>query len=96
MSRPDAWRPFDACVEDVAATFGAWLERQPRLPERYADAAATAAYITWSCLVGPRGLLDRPAMLMSKNWMFATWSWDHCFNAQGLARCRRPSWPGTS
>ncbi len=23
-------------------------------------------------------------MLMSKNWMNAVWSWDHCFNAMAL------------
>jgi glycogen debranching enzyme len=31
------------------------------------------------------GFLDRPAMLMSKNWMANVWSWDHCFNAMALS-----------
>jgi hypothetical protein len=83
---PAEWRTFDDCQEAVDGAFAAWLARQPAVAERYADAAALSAYLTWSCVVGPRGLLARPAMLMSKNWMFATWSWDHCFNAQGLAR----------
>jgi hypothetical protein len=82
-------RPFEACVAQNDADFNDWLREQLPVPRGYEDARMLAAYVTWSCLVGPRGLLSRPTMLMSKNWMFATWSWDHCFNALALAE-RQP------
>lgn len=84
-AEPRDIRPFDACVADTTAAYAGWLEMLPAAIDGAEDARALAAYLMWSCLVGPRGLLERPTMLMSKNWMFATWSWDHCFNAQGLA-----------
>ena len=43
-----------------------------------------AAYVNWSCVVAPEGILTRPTMFMSKNWMDNVWSWDHCFNALAL------------
>ena len=58
--------------------------RPPRPYPPGSRSRALAAYLNWSCPVGPRGSLQRPSM-MSKNWMYATWSWDHCFNALGLA-----------
>jgi len=82
---PAAYRPFSACVEEVEAELAGWTAAQPAVPPGFEAARAHAAYLTWSCLVGPRGTLRRPSMLMSKNWMFATWSWDHCFNALALA-----------
>ena len=82
---PAAWRGFEACMADVEADFGAWLDTRPAVPAGFEAARTLAAYVTWSAVVGPRGLLRRPMMLMSKNWMYAAWSWDHCFNAIGLA-----------
>ena len=83
---PTQPRAFEDCVRETEGLFRTWLSTQPPVPEGYEAARAQAAYLTWSCVVGPRGLLSRPAMLMSKNWMFATWSWDHCFNALALAQ----------
>jgi len=57
----------------------------PPAPAEYAQAAELAAYVNWASVVSPRGLLKRPAMLMSKNWMTNVWSWDHCFNAMALS-----------
>ena len=35
--------------------------------------------------MAPKDFLDQPTMLMSKNCMAMSWSWDHCFNAMALA-----------
>ena len=43
-----------------------------------------AAYILYSIVVHPLGILSKYAMYMSKNWMTNIWSWDNCFNAIGL------------
>ncbi|GAA1960094.1 amylo-alpha-1,6-glucosidase [Catenulispora subtropica] len=83
---PAARRDFDECVAEVTAEFNAWAAEFPAVSPDLRRAAGLAAYVQWSCLVDPRGILARPAMLMSKNWMNAVWSWDHCFNALGLAR----------
>ena len=53
----------------------------PSVPAEFQTAAELAAYVNWSAVVAPRGMLTRPAMLMSKNWMTSVWSWDPCFNA---------------
>jgi hypothetical protein len=36
-------------------------------------------------LMAPKDFLDQPTMLMSKNCMAMSWSWNHCLNAMGLA-----------
>jgi glycogen debranching enzyme len=77
-----AWEPqtyakkFDDCVQSVKAEFA---QSQKGVPE-------LAAYVQWTSLVAAEGHYQRPAMLMSKNWMVNVWSWDHCFNAMALAR----------
>jgi hypothetical protein len=67
-------RSFDRFADEVAP----W--RSDRTP-----AAELACYVLWSATVSPAGFVDRPAVLMSKNWMDKVWSWDHCFNALALA-----------
>lgn len=76
---------FTDCVRGVAGEFQDWLRRTPAVPKPFAKARELAAYINWSSVVAPRGLLRRPGMYMSKNWMTNIWSWDHCFNAMALA-----------
>ncbi len=76
---------FDGALQTVATEFEEWCARQPKVLPQHADAARLAAYINWSCVVAPSGLLSRPAMYMSKNQMANIWSWDNCFNALALA-----------
>lgn len=85
---PGAWRPFDACVADTAADYAAWLAAQLPVTADLEAARDLAAYVTWSSMVAPRGLLGRATELASKNWMFSTWGWDHCFHALGLVAGR--------
>ena len=77
--------PFDACVQAVESQFAQWEAEQVFVPDDLTEARRNAAYVNWSCVVAPAGLLHRPAMYMSKNWMDNIWSWDHCFNALALA-----------
>jgi putative isomerase len=46
---------------------------------------ALSWYTIWSCFVRAEGSFHRDACLMSKVFMTAVWSWDHCFNALALA-----------
>jgi hypothetical protein len=80
--RPD----FASCVSAAQSDFDEWLAATLPAPAELGAARREAAYVNWSSIVGPEGLLGRPAMLMSKNWMDNVWSWDHCFNAMALAR----------
>jgi glycogen debranching enzyme len=74
---PQAYRKtFADCVKSVRAEFARWR----------GDAHELAAYVQWTSLVAAEGHYQRPAMLMSKNWMVNVWSWDHCFNAMALAK----------
>ena len=83
--RVDVSPSFDQSVRQVDAEWRRWLKTTPRVPARYAAAAELAMYVNWSATVAPAGLLRRPTMLMSKNWMTQCWSWDHCFNAIALS-----------
>ena len=84
---PGSDLPFEELVLRHEHDFAAWLDRfRAHLPGADAAALREAAYILWSCQAGPRGTLRRPAVLMSKHWMTAIWSWDNCFNARALAR----------
>ncbi|RNB82350.1 hypothetical protein EDM56_23795 [Brevibacillus fluminis] len=77
---------FGECVAKQEGTYRDWLDHVLPVPQEFAEGRELAAYITWSSVVSPSGLLTRPAMYMSKNWMTNIWSWDHCFNAMALAR----------
>lgn len=75
---------ISACRQEYERWCAPWLARLPAVhPHR--NGAALALYVLWSSIVEPMGLLKRPAVLMSKNWMNNVWSWDHCFNALALA-----------
>lgn len=78
-------RSFDECIASGKKEFADFLATMPSGPVEFERVRALAAYVDWSATVGPCGLLQRPTMLMSKNWMCSVWSWDNCFNAMALA-----------
>lgn len=45
-------------------------------------------YNLWSSFVRADDIYYRDSMLMSKKGMSSLWSWDHCFNALAIARCK--------
>ena len=82
--RPDRIS-FDRCLESASRAFTSFLDAMPRVRRQDQAARQLATYVDWSCAVVPCGLVKRPSLLMSKNWMNSVWSWDHCFNAMALA-----------
>lgn len=84
----DYKQSFDDYYKKVNEDYENWLSETPLVSEINEDARCLAAYITWSCVVHPKGKLTRPAMYMSKNWMTNIWSWDNCFNAMGLVKSK--------
>lgn len=81
----DRRRSFDEARLQVSQDLTSWAARFPQLDDDLAPTGDAAATLLWSSTVGPRGMLPRPGVLMSKNWMHAIWSWDNCFVALGLA-----------
>ncbi len=75
---------FEGAAAGVEREYQRWLATMPTVPGEFQATAELAAYVNWSAVVVPEGNLTRPSMLMSKNWMNAVWSWDHCFNAMAL------------
>ncbi|CEG28480.1 amylo-alpha-1,6-glucosidase [Bacillus sp. B-jedd] len=84
--RPRKYRSFAEGKKLVERDYENWFENTLDIPDKFARGKELASYITWSCLVPAEGVLTRPAMYMSKNWMTNIWSWDHCFNALALAK----------
>lgn len=77
-------REFFDCLRDVEQEFLQWLHTAPSVPDEFSAARQLAAYVQWSSVVAPQGNFQRHSMLMSKHWLNAVWSWDHCFNAMAL------------
>ncbi|ASN06285.1 amylo-alpha-1,6-glucosidase [Virgibacillus necropolis] len=77
---------FEEEHKRVHTRFSKWHKNTLQVPEEYNNGRKLAAYITWSSVVKQEGMLTRPAMYMSKNWMTNIWSWDHCFNAMALTK----------
>jgi glycogen debranching enzyme len=84
--QPRSYSAFTEGHENVKKEYEEWRENTLETPEEYGRGKDLASYITWSCVVPSEGMLTRPAMYMSKNWMTNIWSWDHCFNAMALAK----------
>jgi len=83
----DATLKYEEDLARVKAEYAGFLAKVPPVLDPADERSRRlAAYITWSAVVGPAGLLKRPAMYMSNNWMTNLWSWDNCFNAIGLGR----------
>ena len=72
---------FKQGKEKVEQLYQEWVENNTEKNEVYQASIDRAAYITWSSIVHPDGLLKNYAMYMSKLWMYNIWSWDNCFNA---------------
>lgn len=77
---------YKSLVQNVDREYARWQEKVLKVPKEYKSGWKVASYITWSCVVAAKGILTRPAMYMSKNWMTNIWSWDNCFNALALAK----------
>ena len=77
--------PFDEAVAANAAAFSSFLKKIPSVGKEFEAARLKAAKVLWMCQVEPRGLIQRHAMMMSKNWMNHIWSWDHVFNAMAIS-----------
>ena len=82
----EPYRDFATCRAHAEQSFQRWHDATLPVPQKWQDARRVASYLTWSAVVNPEGLLKRPAVLMSKNWMSSVWSWDQCFNALALAQ----------
>jgi putative isomerase len=76
---------FDAAQRNEQLAFQRWLDTMPKVDAAFGPGAELAAYVNWESVVAPSGNLNRPAMLMSKNWMTSVWSWDHAFNAMATS-----------
>jgi hypothetical protein len=77
---------FDECLSAARAAFVSFMDTMPPAPAGFERARELASYVDWSCTVNPTGLIKRPTIFMSKNWMNNVWSWDQCFNAMALAK----------
>ncbi|SHK31050.1 hypothetical protein SAMN02745248_02267 [Hathewaya proteolytica DSM 3090] len=77
---------FEEDKKEIKHYYYGWLLNSTHnCHPKYHRGNKLASYITWSCVVPPRGNLTRKAMYMSKNWMTSIWSWDNCFNALALS-----------
>jgi putative isomerase len=83
---PLAWASFEAAMTESAADLESWAAAFPAVTSDLQSARDAAISLLWANTVAARDNLRRPAVLMSKNWMHAVWSWDHCFVALGLAQ----------
>jgi len=70
---------FDECLKNRETDFNQWCSNMPQPLAQYEKTWKFANYINWSCIVNPRGNIDVPMMLSSKNNMHALWTWDTWF-----------------
>ena len=78
-------------LENIRAeweAFAAQMENLKESDEKTNAFTLLTWYNIWSSFVRAEDVYKRDTMLMSKKGMSAVWSWDHCFNALALARCR--------
>ena len=83
---PTVTEAFDESVARVTQSFEAFAAPYRRPESAWSQTIEQAAWLNWSCVVGPSGHLKRDSMLMSNNRMTNIWSWDHAINALALAR----------
>ncbi|MBB6730631.1 amylo-alpha-1,6-glucosidase [Cohnella zeiphila] len=75
---------FTACKAEAESAFERWLQATPAPDGGYPETRARSAYALYAPIVPPHGLLGRKTLLISSGFN-GVWSWDHAFNAMGLA-----------
>lgn len=83
--RYDHSNSFETVKQVVVEEFRTFSEPFLKCEESLRNASLLAAYVNWASVVHPHGLLKRPTMYMSKNWMTNVWAWDHAFNALAVS-----------
>jgi len=78
--------PFETCLAKSEAAFRMFHDAFTPAPAPLQETQERAVYIDWASTVAPCGLVKRPTIFMSKNWMNNVWSWDQCFNAMAMAK----------
>lgn len=76
---------YESSLSIIVDDFNGFLEKTVPTSQELEETLIKAAYVNWSCVVKPNGILPRAGMLMSKGMMANIWSWDHTFNAMALA-----------
>ena len=79
----DAYPTYEEGLADVTADWEAFLAKQPELSGDLAPMREKAAYITWSHLVSPSGLIKRTYLYMYPAMPAS--SWQMCENAVCLS-----------
>ncbi len=75
----DEYPSFDQALSDVRKDWEDFLSKQPELAPEYAQDRREAAYMTWSNLVRPAGLVKRPYIYMRSADPAS--AWQMCQNA---------------
>ncbi|HHY83524.1 MAG TPA: hypothetical protein GX505_12745 [Clostridiales bacterium] len=73
-------------ITEIEEQWNQFLAKLPPVNDKWREAAELAWYNMWASYVPAGGNFKYDAMLMSKGYMSAVWSWDHCFNAMALAK----------
>ncbi|MFZ2657607.1 MAG: trehalase family glycosidase [Victivallales bacterium] len=89
MNEYPQWSPgkYNASIPEllhsVRADLEQWKARTPRVADGYRAAAGTAAYLMWSSVVSPRGILERTVGISGMIGFENIWGWDNLF--EGIA-----------
>lgn len=78
----DAYPTYEEALLDAKKDWESFLAKQPEFAPEYADARREAAYMTWSNLAGPAGLIKRPYVYMRSTDPAS--AWQMCQNAVAL------------
>ena len=78
--------PTEECCRRTEEDWAAFLQKMPPVPEQYREYGEKAWFALWAAYVKAQPPYHDDTILMSKKFMSAVWSWDHCFNALAVGR----------
>lgn len=93
MLLPSKIENFDSICSKSKVLFSDFVRIQKPVQEKYSKTKDYASYIIWSSTVRAQGYLKYNSVYASNKDFPGVWSWDHCFNAIGLAPvCPELAW----
>ncbi|MDO5326955.1 MAG: trehalase family glycosidase [Clostridia bacterium] len=78
--------PAEESCRRAEEDWAAFLQKMPPVPEKYREYGEKAWFALWAAYVKAQPPYHDDTILMSKKFMSAVWSWDHCFNALAVGR----------